>query len=170
MPPSTKCRAPILPTRVIQKIKESHRLVSKVIRLVCTRSVREILNQTCDSSKTASHSLGYLENRWMKEGVDFVGEREHGPGHARNEKKQTRNQSTYEMEVEQNQAYTSVTVHPFRPSRLNNVITTIKDGAKRMNARQDCSSFLQRMLFGMVAGELPATRNVWSAAAFASEK
>jgi hypothetical protein len=44
---------------------------------------------------------GHFENRWLKEGVDFIGEREHGPGHAQNEQKQTRNQSTDEMEVEQ---------------------------------------------------------------------
>jgi hypothetical protein len=65
----------------------------------------------------------------LKEGVDFVGEREHGPGHAQNEQKQTRNQSTNEMEVEQDQANARVTVHPFRQSGLNDILTTIKDAA-----------------------------------------
>jgi hypothetical protein len=48
----------------------------------------------------------------LKEGVDFVGERKYGPGHAQNEQKQTRNQSTNEMEVEQDLPSASVTVHP----------------------------------------------------------
>jgi hypothetical protein len=62
------------------------------------------------------------------------------------------------MEVEQDQAYARVTVHPFRQSRLNDIVTRIKDAANRMNARQDCSSFLLRMVLGMVASQLPPTR------------
>jgi len=71
----------------------------------------------------------HLENRWLKEGVDFVGEREHGPRHAQNEQNQTSNQSTNKMEVEQDHANASVTDHPFRQSILNGILTTIKDAA-----------------------------------------
>jgi hypothetical protein len=45
-----------------------------------------------------------------------------------------------------------------------------------MNARQDCSSFPQRLLFGMVAGELPPNRQLpvvnypYSAVAFAESR
>jgi hypothetical protein len=48
----------------------------------------------------------------LKEGVDFVGEREHGPGYTQNEQKQTRNQSAGEMEFEQERTYPSAMIHP----------------------------------------------------------
>ena len=55
---------------------------------------------------------GYLENRWMKEGVDFVRERKHGAGHAQNQQEQAGTQPTGKMEFEQDRTYPSATIHP----------------------------------------------------------